>query len=145
MNRQRVTNTRIVQLMPAVGWRAVYAEPGAENGTDWHSARVVAFALVDEWEAYDYQAGPSTGVKPERYIRPVAWMDGCLDVDDCINLIAIVHDDDWDSIQPYLNGRAAEYNAVLQADKVRADRKRDQQTSAPAAVPVDYERGVRRG
>lgn len=90
--------------MPADGWLAVYANPDDSVDVD----RIVAFALVDEWIAEDYEPVPS-GV--ERMVRPIVNMgDGYLDVDDADNCLGVTHQGEWPAEKAGYEKMARQHN-----------------------------------
>ena len=92
---------RIVQIMPAEGWWAVYVE---HDGTCIHD-RVIAFALIETED-------------DEREVVPVTSMGDYLDLEDSDDFLGVCHADDLVVAETVFRLRAKAHLAV------RADMKK---------------------
>ena len=90
---------RVVQIMPAVGWWAVYGEP---DGT-LHRCRLVGFALVESWLSPEPRPD-----EIERLVKPLASADYIDTCDGDENFLALVHDDEWNDARARIEAMARE-------------------------------------
>lgn len=92
------TNYRTIQIIPATGWWAVYAQ---EDGTTIRR-RVVAFAVQDEWFAddpdYEWETKPPKDADVTRVTRPLVYETTAHllePVNEYHNFLGMYHDDEW--------------------------------------------------
>lgn len=126
------THHRTLQIMPADGWWACYAE---DDGTCYRS-RVVGFALVETWRSTGYETAPDPdGPAPDREVLPLMSSDMGIDVEaHCQNFLGVVHADAWDTDRPQFEVLAREYVEQRRADASIAATASENGSGAGGAV-----------
>lgn len=100
-------HSRIIQLMPADGWFVAYAQ---DDGT-YERRRTVGFALCEGWSSRDIDAThPSDEDRyVYRVIYPVTTCEGLTEADESNNIVAVVHEKDWEYEQAHVAVLAREH------------------------------------
>lgn len=135
-----VRHQRIIQIMPADGWWAIYWQD--DNGTiTTYESRVTGFGLVEEWYSPSYEAQPpGKSNPPERIVYPLTYADGVIDIDEADNRLVLFHQDERFQYPPELLQRLA--LEASEAKQLAKQRAREKAVKEEAARPRTLSAGT---